>query len=234
MDMTEAEWVDGLTSGLIGGLHEVADPERAPAMRAYMKDIGPFLGVSATDRRRVERAVWKSLGPPTRETLLAGATAVWRLPEREYQYAAGETLGRFVRLLEAADLADAVQPLLTDRPWWDTVDLLGSHVITPMVAAQPDLVTLMWQWNGTDDEWLIRASIQHQRGRRGDTDLDLLFALCAPHTGDRRFFVAKAIGWALRDAAALDAVAVSGFLEDHPELPAVARREARRGVDRAG
>jgi 3-methyladenine DNA glycosylase AlkD len=101
-----------------------------------------------------------------------------------------------------------------------------------MVSARPELIDVVWRWNGAGDQWLVRASIQHQRGVKAP-DLELLFALCDPHTADRRFFVAKAIGWALRDATRQDADAVARFIARHPELPPVALREARRGIARA-
>jgi len=42
--------------------------------------------------------------------------------------------------------------------------------------------------------------------------------------------VAKAIGWALRDLARMDAQSVRRFLHEHPDLSPVAVREARRGL----
>ena len=42
------------------------------------------------------------------------------------------------------------------------------------------------------------------------------------------FFIAKAIGWALRDLAAWNRPSVSKFLAEHPDLDRVAVREARK------
>lgn len=209
------------------------DADRAPAMAAYMKDVAPFLGIGAAARRKAQRVAWASLPPPDREQLLAGCEELQGMPEREYHYAATELLGRWLMLVKPPDLDAAVRRLLLTLPWWDTIDLWGSAVITPLVRRQPQLREVMWRWNGTDDQWLIRASIQHQRGLGAATDVSLLLALCEPHVADRRFWVAKGIGWALRDATQIDVAAVAGFVAAHPDLSAVARREATRGITRA-
>jgi 3-methyladenine DNA glycosylase AlkD len=51
--------------------------------------------------------------------------------------------------------------------------------------------------------------------------------------GDREFFIAKAIGWALRDVTAWDPAAVQSFVDRHPDLSPVARREATKGLSRS-
>ena len=209
------------------------DPDRAVAMTAYMKDVAPFLGIGAAARRKAQRIAWAALSPPDREQLLAGCAELQGMPEREYHYAAAELLGRWLPVVQPPDLDATVGRLLLTLPWWDTVDLWGSAVITPLVRRHPQLHEVMWRWNGSNDQWLIRASIQHQRGLGAATDVPLLLALCEPHVADRRFWVAKGIGWALRDTTRFDVAAVAEFVADHPDLSAVARREATRGITRA-
>jgi 3-methyladenine DNA glycosylase AlkD len=222
-------WVDATHEALA----PLADPDRAVAMRAYMKDVAPFLGVNAPDRRSAVRAAWADLPSLTTWQLAEVTRELWAMPEREYQYAACDLLTRYRRELPPSFLHDLLRDLLTDRPWWDTVDALGTAAVIPVVTAHPVLVATMWEWLRSDDRWLVRTAIQHQRGLRGATDLDRLYAMCDEVSADREFFVAKAVGWALRDAAAWDRDGVQRFLDDHPALPAVARREAVRGMSRA-
>ena len=66
-----------------------------------------------------------------------------------------------------------------------------------------------------------------------ETDINYVLAICDRHWHDQEFFVAKAIGWALRDITSFDAKAVRSFLNDHPTRNSVARREAERGLQRA-
>jgi 3-methyladenine DNA glycosylase AlkD len=225
-----AAWVDA-TQAALTPLACAAD---ATAMTAYMKDVAPFLGVKTPERRNALKAAWRALPPLDASAVADVAHRLWALPEREYQYAACDLLARYQRDLPSDVLADPVQDLLTTTPWWDTVDALGSAIVTPLVVRHPGLVPVMWSWWESGDRWLVRAAIQHQRGLRERTDLDRLFAMCDGYAADREFFIAKAIGWALRDASAGAPQRVQEFVDAHPDLSAVARREAVRGLARSG
>lgn len=221
-------WVEAT----VAALTPLADPEHAVAERAYMKDVAPFLGMYTKDRRAAQRAAWKPL--PRLEVSDVGAVAerLWELPEREYQYAACDLLFSRRRDLPPAFVREPIQRFVTTKPWWDSVDALGA-TITPLVHRDPALVELMWTWLRSGDRWLTRAAIGHQRGLRTETDVPLLLAMCDEVADDREFFVAKAVGWALRDLTAWDPASVQRFVDAHPHLPAVARREAERGLARA-
>jgi 3-methyladenine DNA glycosylase AlkD len=80
--------------------------------------------------------------------------------------------------------------------------------------------------------WLNRAAIQHQRGRRFETDINLVLQYCDDHSESKEFFIVKAIGWALRDLSPISPSAVRRFLKEHPDLGRVAVREAERGLNR--
>lgn len=226
----EASWVDATQAALT----PLACAQDAAVMTAYMKDVAPFLGVTTPDRRAALKSAWQALPALDAAAVADVARRLWALPEREYQYAACDLLARYQRDLPSDVLVDPVQTLLTTNPWWDTVDSLGSAIVTPLVARDPGLVPLMWSWWESGDRWLVRAAVQHQRGLRERTDLDRLFAMCDGYAADREFFIAKAIGWALRDASAWAPDRVREFLDAHPGLSAVARREAVRGIARSG
>lgn len=224
----EQDWVDA-TRGAIAPL---ADAAAGRDMQRYMKDVAPFLGVHTPARRSAQRAGWSSLTALDSTGVREVVVALWALPEREYAYAACDLIVRHVRTLPAQFVTDPIEALLQDRPWWDTVDSLGSAAITPLVARNADLVDVMWRWWDSGDRWLIRAAIQHQRGLKTRTDIPRLIAMCDRYAEDREFFIAKATGWALRDLSAIDRVAVESFLDRHPGISAVARREAIKGLAR--
>lgn len=226
---TVARWIDAT----IEALEPLAEPERAVGTEAYMKHVAPFLGIRTDDRRRALTAAWRELPGLDEPTTAAVCFALWELPEREFQYAACDLLARTTRTLSAAFVPDVGERLLVTKPWWDTVDSLGSSVVTPVVARNQELVALMWSWMDSGDRWLIRAAVQHQRGLKGRTDLVRLFAICDRVATDREFFIAKAVGWALRDTAAFAPADVQAFVDAHPKLSAVARREAVRGLARS-
>ena len=208
-------------------LPKIGDYKKAIGAQAYMKDIAPFLGVMTPERRSLVKSILAELPVPTSDELAETVRALWKLEEREYQYVANDILSKYHMCLDKKFLADHCEYLIKTKSWWDTVDGLGSAVVSPLTMKYPT-ESLMRKWNKSSDIWLVRASIQHQRGRKYETDIDLLFELCAPHVADKEFFIAKAIGWALRDLSRIDNRQVISFLAKHPDLNSVAVREAKK------
>lgn len=226
-------WADDVVTALHAELIALGDPVKAPQMQAYMKGVAPFLGVQTPERRRVTAAVAKQFAPPPDEGALAElARTLFALPEREFAYAACDLLARWLKRCGPDFLVDPVQELLVTRPWWDTVDSLGSAAVSPLCRRYDELRSVVLDWSASGELWLERAAIQHQRGWKEVTDVPFVLSLCADHADDREFFIQKAIGWALRDLAPLDAIAVRAFVAEHPELTRVATREAERGLER--
>ena len=195
--------------------------------RAYMKDIAPFLGVKTPPRRKLSHEIFSLAGTPTSDELGTTARALWKLDEREYQYVGYDLIGYFIESANKSFLADHVEYLLTHKSWWDPVDSLGNNAVSPLTIRY-NLLPLMNKWNRSSNMWLNRAVIGHQRGRKMDTDIPLLLKYCDDHSGNHEFFIAKAIGWALRDLAKFDRTSVNKFLASHPDLDRIAVREARR------
>jgi 3-methyladenine DNA glycosylase AlkD len=225
-------WSDEVVLRTMLALEPAADPGRAAAMSAYMRGQFPFLGIPTPVRGRLLAGVWADLAEPSPDDLGDAVTHLWRLHGREYQYAASDLLRRYVGTprratrVDPAFLTDVVRPLLVTTAWWDTVDALRATAVGPLVAAHPGLVDVMRAWVEDDDRWLVRSAIIHQLGYGERTDEALLLELCARRASDSEFFVAKAIGWALRTHARSRPDAVRQFCADHPELTRLARREA--------
>ena len=203
--------------------------EQAEEMTAYMKHIAPFLGVRSGPRRLALKARWRDLETPTSDELGTACINLMNLREREYHYAASDLIEKYVDAADEHFLVEYVEDLLTTNSWWDTVDGFGSTAVSPL-CWRYDATDLILAWSGSSNIWLNRAAIQHQRGWKNDTDIPFVLSICDAHSSQREFFVAKAIGWALRDLARLDPEAVRGFLDSHPRLSVTAVREARRGL----
>ena len=196
-----------------------------------MKDIAPFIGVATPERRALVKNLAKSLRIPTSDELGLTARKLWKLDEREFQYAANDLIGIHWKIANRGFLAEQVEHLLITKSWWDTVDGLGSVAISPL-SDKYGCEKLIAQWNKSSNIWLNRAAIQHQRGRCFETDVKLVLQYCDDHSDSKEFFIVKAIGWALRDLAPINPRAVRSFLKDHPDLGRVAVREAERGLAR--
>ena len=218
-------------SRLSPALEERGDRKRAIGAQMYMKDIAPFIGVATPERRALVKKIAKEMRTPSSDELGTTARKLWKLSEREYQYCANDLIGIHHSIADKNFLADHVEYLITTKSWWDTVDGLGSVAVSPLTE-KFGCAKLIEKWNKSENMWLIRAAIQHQRGRRYEVDSKLILRYCHEHSDSDEFFIVKAIGWALRDMAKVNPREVRNFLETHPELGRVAVREAERGLGR--
>ncbi|MGW5460605.1 DNA alkylation repair protein [Streptomyces sp. NPDC003996] len=207
-----------------------ADAGRAGPMRAYMKDVAPFLGIPSPDRRALARTVLAGTPRPDEADCTAIALRCWALPEREYHYFAGDYLRRHAGRCSSGFLP-VTRHLVTTVPWWDTVDLLAAHVVGRLVAADPRLTADMDAWITDDDLWPVRTALLHQLARKESTDADRLFAYCLRQSGHPDFFIRKAIGWALREYAKTDPGAVRAFLaRERGRFAPLTVREALKNI----
>lgn len=209
-------------------LEALANPEKATAMAAYMKDRFEFFGVTSHERRRAHKPFLASGRQATAGRLLDAADACWTQPEREFQYTAVDLLRRWNRALTPESLP-RIERLVREKPWWDTVDALASNVVGSVVAAHPELAAAMDQWIDDPDLWIARTAILHQLKYGPDTDVDRLFGYVDRRSADTDFFIRKACGWALRQYARHDPDAVREYVADRgDQLSALTRSEATK------
>jgi 3-methyladenine DNA glycosylase AlkD len=207
-------------------LESVAEPDRAPRMKAYMKHRFEFLGVPAPQRRAAGKSFVGAGRDATEVQLLAAADRCWAQPEREFQYVATDLLSRWKATLGSESLPP-IERLIRTKSWWDTVDVLAAHLVGSIVAGDASLAATMDEWVDDPDFWVARAAILHQLGYGADTDAERLFGYVDRRCADTEFFIRKACGWALRQYARHDPAAVRAYVLDRGDrLSSLTRREA--------
>lgn len=207
-------------------LEEAADPGEIKAMAAYMKNEFAFLGLHSAELRRVSKPFLQAADDVDGDDLIAFVHQCWLQPEREFRYVGANLTRKHVAKLDPSHLPDVEHFIVTDS-WWDTVDSLAAWTVGPLVAANPELVTVMDQWIDDDNLWLNRTAILHQLSYKEATDAERLFRYCRQRADHRDFFARKAIGWALRQYARVDPDAVRRFLADNDAvLSGLSKREA--------
>ena len=224
-------WKQDVVEATKKAFRNKGNQEKAAGAFAYMKEIAPFIGITAPDRRRLTKEAWKSLRAPTSDELGKAALALMQLPQREYHYAAYDLIETWIDTTDDYFLAEHVERLLITTPWWDTVDGLVNAAVSPL-CYRYDATEIIDDWSNSGNTWLIRAAIGHQRGWKRDTDIERVFEICDQHWPNQEFFIAKAIGWALRDITRIDKRSVQRFLKQHHTKNTVAAREALRGLNR--
>ena len=210
------------------GLAELADPEKAPDMQAYMKSAMPFYGVQKPARAKLARAVFDAYPLDGFDAWRDTVLALWReATYREERYMALAVLqDRRYRAYRTIAALPLYEELIVTGAWWDYVDEVACG---PLGALLPQVAPVLREWSVCDDMWKRRASIIAQVTRKAETDFALVQACIEPNRADREFFIRKAIGWALRSYAWVAPDAVVAYCDTH-ELAPLSRREALKNV----
>ncbi len=205
-------------------LTSIADPQRAPAMRAYMRDQFYYFGIGTPQRRTAVKPLLKTLAGAGADTLLAYAWALWKLPQREYQYVALDLLAMHWKELSAQNIPQLLE-LAQNKSWWDTVDALAA-IVNDVLRYTHDQMDAALQH---ENMWVRRIAVLHQLGWRDKADEQRLFKYALTLSHEKEFFIQKAMGWALRDYARHNPEAVRAFtLKEKSRLAALTYREANK------
>jgi 3-methyladenine DNA glycosylase AlkD len=205
-----------------------ADPEAAVAMQAYMKSEMPFRGIAKPAREQLLRALIRDHPPPDRDALLAEARELWsgaHYREERYLALAVVEHRRHRGWAEASWVTELFQGWIVEGGWWDFTDEIANRHVGPLVRVHR-LQPLMRAWSVHPDRWLRRTSVICQLGARAEIDLALLTDAIEANIDDPDFFLRKGIGWALRQHARTDPHWVRAFVDTHPSLSPLSRREA--------
>ena len=212
-------------------LTPMADPKTASAMQAYMRNQFEFLGIQSVPRRAAMKALLSSAQRPSINELSTVINQLWQLPEREYQMVALDLLIAYKKRLPATMLND-LQRWLTTQSWWDTVDLLATHIAGELFTRYPvESAPFLLHWRGSDNIWLRRTTLLFQLKYKARTDDALLFSLITDNQSDTEFFIQKAIGWALREYSKTNPDAVTDFIEQQ-NIQGLAKREALKWLSK--
>ncbi|MEY3692942.1 MAG: hypothetical protein RL157_266 [Bacteroidota bacterium] len=196
-------------------------------MSAYMKGHFRFFGVPKPLRAEIQRLHWADR--PRKTLALEAVDALWALPEREAQYVACDLIKSEAKYWTPEEALPALERWITAQSWWDSVDTLAVHAVGTLLKRHPDAVwPSVRSWIYADNLWLNRAAMICQLGFRAQTRTEWLDEALGAHTRSAEFFHRKAIGWALRDYGKTNPRWVQQWVDAHPELSGLSRREALR------
>jgi 3-methyladenine DNA glycosylase AlkD len=209
-----------------------ADPVRAAAMAAYMRNLFAFHGIMSTPRTELTRSFVAEHGLPAADDLDEVIRLLWMHDHRELQYAAMDLLLRLRKHLTPGHL-ELIEHCITNKSWWDTVDALAPRLAGWLYASHTaELAPDIERWIRAEDFWLNRSAIILQLGYKERTDTGLLTRAILPHIASREFFLQKAIGWALRQYSYTDADWVTDFVRTQTLAP-LSTREALKALKRS-
>ena len=208
-----------------------ADPAAAVEMQRYMKSAMPFRGVAKPARERLLVAAVTAHPLADPAELDAAVRELWDGAEfREERYLALSLTGlrRYQPWLDSS-WVPLLRHWIVTGSWWDFTDEIASRRIGPLLRTHPDaLRPVVRAWITDPDRWLRRTSVICQLQAAEATDVALLAEAIEANLADADFVLRKGIGWALRQHARVDPDWVRRFVDEHPDLSPLSRREALR------
>lgn len=201
--------------------------KQASAMSAYMKDHFVFWGVPKPLRAEIQRAHWAER--PRKSDAIGAVDYLWNQPFREAQYVALDLLKSESKHWMPDEALPALERWITTLSWWDSVDHLAVHGVGVLLRRHPEAAwPVIQKWIYAEHMWLNRTAMIAQLGFKGETRTEWLDEALSAHIHSTEFFHRKAIGWALRDYSKTNPRWVQQWIDAHPRLSGLSRREALR------
>jgi 3-methyladenine DNA glycosylase AlkD len=209
------------------------DPVRAVQMKKYMKDQFDFFGIGTPARRAMMSAHIREYGWPDWSGIEEITRSLWEMNERECQSTVIDLLNRMKKKL-GPDKLPLMEYLITTKSWWDTVDGVAGWLVGTILQRYPEHIKpLTTRWMDSENIWLQRACLLFQLQYKKDTDLDLMYGFIGRLSDHKSFWIRKSIGWVLREYSKTDPQTVQQYVDAHPELSGLSKREALKIINRA-
>lgn len=203
-----------------------ADAERAKEMERYMKLHFVFLGMKTDLRRVLLKELWKKHKEEIQRNSRTIATELFKKEHREYHYSAIEIIMKELKNNYLEEDIQFIEKLIITHSWWDSVDKIAKNILGNYLMEFPhQTATTIEYFSNSNNLWLNRSAILFQLCYKEKTNTEYLFSECEKHAGSTAFFIQKAIGWALREYAKTNPVAVMNFVEN-TNLKPLSKREA--------
>ncbi len=203
------------------------NPEYAQYMKAYMRNKFEYLGIKSPERRELSKTFLTRHSLPPTEQILSIIQELWDQPEREFQYFAMDLIAKYKRSVNK-DWIGFYENLIISKSWWDTVDFIAATLVGYYFKVFPDMIeSVTKRWMRSGNIWLQRCCLLYQLKYKDDVNTELLSSFIKELSVSKEFFIAKAIGWSLREYSKRNPSWVLDFVQN-TDLQPLSRREAMR------
>ena len=207
---------------------ENANDQKAAQQSAYLKNKFVFYGLTSPQRRVIQKPFLTRQYLPTKETGFQICRELCLKPQREFHYFSQELVSKYQKQVEREDIV-LFEWMITNNSWWDTVDFIAVDLVGNYLMKFPEeRRQIVDKWLKSSNIWLQRSCLLFQLKYKTNTDTHFLSYCIENLIGSKEFFINKAIGWILRQYSRTDANWVTNFIENHPRLANLSRKEALR------
>lgn len=204
------------------------NPEIAEKQMQYMRNQFEFYGIKSPLWKTLTKNERQQNGLPSVDEVIPFCRWCMDDEHRELHYLAVDLLERTLKK-QPSECIDFLEEMITTNSWWDTVDWIANKLVGKHFIKYPELILPYTQkWIHSDNFWLQRTAIIFQLKYKGNTNKELLAKYILIRQDSQEFFIQKAMGWALREYAKTNPEWVAQFIMDHPQLPALTKREGGR------
>ncbi len=207
---------------------ENTNPERAKQQATYMKGKFAYYGLTSPQRRQLQKPFFAKQFLPTKEVAFQMCKELWLKPQREFHYFSQELISKYQKQVEKEDIA-LFEWMITHNSWWDTIDFIAPNLVGNYFNEFPaQRKKTIDKWLKSNNIWLQRSCLLFQLKFKTNTDTKILAYCIENLIGSKEFFINKAIGWILRQYSRTDANWVIDFVESHPDLANLSKKESLR------
>ncbi|UZR92302.1 DNA alkylation repair protein [Chondrinema litorale] len=221
--------VDGYLTNITEIFSENGNAKIAVQQSEYLKNKFDFYGLKSPLRKTLIKNFFLVEGYPPIEFIEVTIKSAYQYSQREMHYFAIEIAEKQKKYFNAKSL-ELIKWLIETNSWWDTVDLIASHLVGYLVKKYPELITVMDNWVESENMWIRRSALLFQLSYKQETDTERLFNYCTKLSGEKEFFIRKAVGWVLRQYAKTNPDKVIEFVNEQP-LSNLSRKEALKHID---
>ncbi len=216
-------------------LSDLANPEDAVHMAAYMKTEMPFYGVRKPILNDIMKQAIKKFPVISQEDYENAIMSLWNLTHREEKHAA-IAIAKGVPEYIIPNSIPIYEKLIREGAWWDYIDDISQNLVGKVLLENRDEVEkIMDKWVHDKDMWIRRSAILSQNRHKENTDYERMFSYCLARANESEFFIRKAIGWALREHSKTSPNLVLEFLRNHShELSSLSVREGFKHLKKQG
>lgn len=231
----EARELVGWVQQLKQRVQAAEDPLKSAPMKAYMKTELPVLGVTVPVLRTTVKAHVKQRSGWTSEEVRQAVWMLWDCNHWTFRSAALEVAACKIAELSKTptETLDVFERCLSQCEGWAHTDQLATQLVPPVFLQHPDEQARIQTWRTSESKWVRRAALLWQipELRKGRGNLALVTELAQQYKDDNDFFIQKAIGWTLREAAKGHRNWVIQYVADNEaSMSTLAKREALKNV----
>jgi 3-methyladenine DNA glycosylase AlkD len=223
---------------LIAQLHAQANPLRAAGEKQYLRSNLNFHGVPVPNIKAIIRTWLKSQPALNADDLGALAGALWASDWHEERSLAVFLLEEREKLL-TPDHLPLIERMMREVNTWAHLDEIAIHVVGVLLERHPQIIREhLLRWATDPNFWVRRVPVlaQNRQFRAGRGDAALFEQIAVPMldegagwSKDERFFIRKAVGWALREQCKHHPDWVVAFVNrHHARMSGLTLREATR------